>query len=166
MLCQKCHKRVANIQFTQVINNNKIVIYLCDQCAKDEGKFSIGSPLSINDFFSGIMGVPYMASVHQQSDLVCNTCNTSYEEFKKTGKIGCADCYKVYGEKLLPLLKRLHGNVQYNGKIPEKIYSQVKVSREISKLKEQLELCIKNEQYEKAATIRDQIKNMEIKKHD
>ncbi|HHX17706.1 MAG TPA: hypothetical protein GX727_02465 [Clostridium sp.] len=164
MLCQKCQKKIANIQFTQIINNNKHVLYLCENCAKEEGKLKIGSPFSINDFFSGIMGVPYMSSVSPQSTkMICNTCKMSYDDFKKTGKIGCADCYKTYGEKLMPLLKRLHGNVQYNGKIPEKIYSRAKVSREIRKLKEQLNVFIKNEEYEKAAEIRDQIKEMEAK---
>ncbi|MDQ2084890.1 UvrB/UvrC motif-containing protein [Herbivorax sp. ANBcel31] len=165
MLCQKCQKRVANIQFTQIINNNKHVVYLCDQCAREEGKFNIGSPLSINDFFSGIMGVPYMQSVKQHnSEIKCDSCKMSYNEFEKTGKIGCSDCYKAYGEKLMPLLKRLHGSVQYNGKIPGRVYSKVKVSREIRKLKEHLDACIKNEEYEKAADIRDQIKEMESKK--
>ncbi|MFZ5985617.1 MAG: UvrB/UvrC motif-containing protein [Bacillota bacterium] len=164
MLCQNCQKRVANIQFTQVINSNKHVMYLCEQCAKEEGKFSLGSPLSINDFFSGIMGFPYMASVPQQSsDLVCDECGMGYDEFKKVGKLGCANCYKVYGEKLAPLLKRLHGNTQYHGKIPGKVYKIVKASREIEKLKEELDKAIKSEEYEKAAKIRDQIRSLESK---
>jgi len=47
MLCQKCQKRVANVQMTQIINNNKTVIYLCEQCAREEGKFNVISPFSI-----------------------------------------------------------------------------------------------------------------------
>jgi len=31
-------ERVANVQMTQIINNNKTVIYLCEQCAREEGK--------------------------------------------------------------------------------------------------------------------------------
>lgn len=164
MLCQKCQKRAANIQFTQVINGKKHVVYLCENCVKEEGKLNIGSPISINDFFSGIIGMSYRAPVKAANpQVICNTCKMSYDEFKKTGKVGCADCYKTYGEKLTPLIKRLQGNVQYNGKIPERIYSKVKVSREIRKLKEQLNICIKNEEYEKAAQIRDEIKKMQSK---
>ena len=54
MLCQNA-KRVANIQFTQIINNNKHVLYLCEKLCQEEGKLKIGPPFSINDF-SGIMG--------------------------------------------------------------------------------------------------------------
>lgn len=162
MLCQKCQKRVANVQLTQIINNNKNVLYICEQCAREEGKYNMISPFSVNDFFSGIMGFPYMTSTPQQTpNVVCETCGMSYEEFKKVGKLGCPNCYKVYGDKLAPLFKRLHGNIQYNGKIPSRAYGNVRVSKDIEKLKEQLNAAVKNEEYEKAATIRDQIKNLE-----
>jgi len=48
-------EKSANVQMTQIINNNKTVIYLCEQCAREEGKFNVISPFSINDFFSGFM---------------------------------------------------------------------------------------------------------------
>ena len=161
MLCQKCQKRIAKVQLTQIINNNKSVLFLCEYCAQEKEKYNISSPFSINDFFSGIMGFPYMTSVPQHTqDLICDKCGMSYNEFNKTGKIGCPNCYKVYGDRLVPLLKRLHGNMQYNGKIPSRAFSSVKVSKEIMKLKEQLNTAIKNEEYEKAATLRDQIRNL------
>jgi protein arginine kinase activator len=162
MLCQKCNKRAANIQFVQVINNNKHVVYLCENCAKEEGKFSLEPPLSVSDFLSGIIGVPHMTVVpQQQPELVCDNCGISYEEFLKFGKLGCANCYRTYGDKLVPLLKRLHRNVQYNGKIPGKMYNTVKASREIEKLKELLNKAVKEEAYEKAAELRDKIKSLE-----
>ncbi|WP_010245581.1 UvrB/UvrC motif-containing protein [Acetivibrio cellulolyticus] len=160
MLCQNCQKRVANIQVTQVINNAKNVIYLCEQCARDEGKIIIGSPLSVNDFFSGLIGFPVRPSVAEQQ-LVCDKCGMSYEEFKKIGKLGCENCYQVYGDKLMPILKRLHGNLQYHGKVPKKVYETVKVSKEIDSLKEQLDKAVKSEEYEKAAEIRDKIRALE-----
>lgn len=160
MLCQNCQKRVANIQVTQIINNNKHVIYLCEQCAREEGKFITGSPLSVNDFLSGMMGISVRPSVAEQQ-LVCDKCGMSYEEFKKIGKLGCENCYKVYGEKLTPILKRLHGNLQYHGKMPKKISENVKASEEIDALKEQLNSAISSEEYEKAAEIRDKIRALE-----
>ncbi|HOQ36923.1 MAG TPA: UvrB/UvrC motif-containing protein [Acetivibrio sp.] len=164
MLCQKCQKRVAKVQLTQIINNNKSVLFLCEYCAREEEKYNFGSPFSINDFLSGIMGFPYMTSVPQHNqNLICDKCGMSYNEFNKTGKIGCSNCYKVYGDKLVPLLRRLHGNIQYNGKIPSRAFGSVKLSREITKLKEQLDAAIKNEEYEKAAVLRDQIRNLESK---
>jgi protein arginine kinase activator len=160
MLCQNCQKRIANIQVTQVSNNGKNVIYLCEQCAREEGKFITGAPLSVNDFFSGLIGFPVRPSVAEQQ-LVCEKCGMSYEEFKKVGKLGCENCYQVYGEKLVPLLRRLHGNLQYHGKVPKKIFETSKVSKEIDLLKEQLDKAVKNEEYERAAEIRDKIRELE-----
>ena len=160
MLCQNCQKRVANIQVTQVINNDKHVIYICEQCAREDGKFITGSPLSVNDFFSGMMGFPVRPSVAEQQ-LVCDKCGMSYEEFKKVGKLGCENCYQVYGDKLMPILKRLHGNLQYHGKLPEKVIETVKVSKEIDTLKDELNKAVKSEEYEMAAEIRDKIKALE-----
>lgn len=162
MLCQKCQKRVANIQFTQIVNGNKHVLYLCEHCAKDEGKISVGNPLSINDFFSGLMDFPYRTSPQtSKEEYVCDKCNMTYEEFQKAGRFGCENCYEIFADKLLPILRRLHGNVQYHGKIPAKIYKTVQVSREINKLKELLGKAIKSEEYEKAADIRDKIRSLE-----
>ncbi len=160
MLCQNCQKRVANVQVTQVINNTKNVIYLCEQCAREEGKVIIGSPFSVNDFFSGMIGIPVRPSVAEQQ-LVCDKCGMSYEEFKKVGKLGCENCYEVYGDKLAPILRRLHGNLQYHGKVPKKVYETVKVSKEIDTLKEQLDKAVKCEEYEKAAELRDKIRALE-----
>ena len=160
MLCQNCQKREANIQVTQVLNNNKNIIYLCEQCAREETKFITGSPLSVNDFFSGLIGFPVRPSVAEQQ-IVCEKCGMSYEEFKKVGKLGCDNCYEVYEEKLVPLLRRLHGNLQYHGKVPKKVFETVKVSKEIDSLKEELDKAIKGEEYEQAAEIRDKIRSLE-----
>jgi len=70
MLCQKCQKRVANVQMTQIINNNKTVIYLCEQCAGGR-QVNVISPFSINDFFSGFMGFPYMHRLLSKTRMWC-----------------------------------------------------------------------------------------------
>lgn len=165
MLCQHCQKRIANVHFTQVVNNNKVELYLCEQCAREKGKISFGSPLNASDFFSGLMGYgqtsPFLASNVPQ--LFCEKCGMSYEEFQKTGKVGCSNCYEIYREKLFPLLKRLHGNVEHHGKVPHRVSEVVKASKEVEKLKDDLSKAIQNEEYEKAAEIRDKIKSLESK---
>lgn len=164
MLCQDCRKRVANVHFTQIVNHNKVEMYLCDQCAKEQGQFNFGPPLSINDFFSGIVGLNNTAAYIPQASqcLVCNNCGMSFEEFQKHGKIGCSHCYEIYGERLNPILKRLHGNIEHHGKVPGKAFKGMHKSKEVEKLRELLNKAVKNEEYEKAAEIRDQIKNLEV----
>lgn len=165
MLCQRCQKRIANVHFTQAINNKKIEMYLCEQCAREKGDFSFGSPLSINNLLSSLIGMEEPASYVQTvpKSLVCKKCGMSYEEFQKIGKLGCDKCYEVFTRRLEPLVKRLHGNTGHNGKVPGNVSGEIKLSKEIEKLREQLNKSIRNEDYEKAAQLRDKIRSLEIK---
>jgi protein arginine kinase activator len=96
------------------------------------------------------------------SDTTCEKCGMSFEEFQKVGKLGCSHCYDVFSERLKPILKRLHGAVEHSGKITGKASESIKLSREIQKLKDLLNEAIKNEQYEKAAELRDKIRSLEV----
>lgn len=163
MLCQNCHKRAATVHLTQVVNSNKVEIYLCEHCAREKGSLGIGSAIQLNEFLSGLMGLydsgPYV--MEESHPLRCEKCGMSYEEFQKVGKLGCNSCYEAFGEKLKPLVKRLHGSVEHTGKAPVKINKNVAVSREIAKLKDQLSKAVQSENYEKAAEYRDKIKALE-----
>lgn len=164
MLCQICHKNPATVHFTQVINNNKQEMYLCEKCAKEKEGTGMGV-FNINDFFSLLMGLG-MDAQHSFPQSVyrpvrCSVCGLTYDDFQRAGKMGCAECYKIYSENLPPLLKKLHGAVQHTGKVPEKIASQTHSEMEIEKLKRMLEEAVKNEEYEKAAEIRDKIRELE-----
>lgn len=167
MLCQNCQKRAANVHFTQIINNRKIEMYLCEHCAKEKGQLNVGAPLSINDFLSGLIGLEQTGSYlsdMQPKQVVCEKCGMSYDEFQRVGKLGCNNCYEVFHEKIKPLIKRLHGSIVHNGKIPASVSKDIKSSKEIEELKELLNKAIQNEEYEKAAEIRDKIKSIEANK--
>lgn len=163
MLCQNCHKRAATVYLTQVVNSNKVEIYLCEYCARENGSIGIGYSIHLNEFLSGLMGLCDSSSfiMPESHPLKCDKCGMSFEEFQKMGKLGCNSCYQAFGEKLKPIVKRLHGNVEHIGKVPGKISKNVAASREMIKLKEQLNKAIQNELYEKAAEYRDKIKVLE-----
>ncbi|MCX7710795.1 MAG: UvrB/UvrC motif-containing protein [Clostridia bacterium] len=163
MLCQHCQKRVANVHFTQIVNSNKVEMYLCEQCAKEKGKFGMESPMSIQDLFSGFIGFDY-ANPYIKPEIketVCEKCGMSFEEFQKNGKLGCGNCYEVFAEKLGPLLKRLHGNVEHHGKAPKRVTEKVQTTKELEKLRDALNKAIQTEEYERAAQLRDQIRMYE-----
>lgn len=141
------------------------------------------------DFFAGLMGFGENAPAHGETQLEqrCKTCGMSYEDFQKTGKLGCGDCYKLFGDKMKPVLKRLHGNLGHTGKIPGRISGKlpgakaaafnekpaVKESADtaeaadslkVEHLKDMLNKCIQNEEYEKAAELRDKIREIESRR--
>ena len=166
MLCQQCHKRPANVHLTKIVNGDKVEMLLCDQCAREKSQLGFGGfgpSLNINDFLSGFIGLSHI-DTHEECvprEACCEVCGMSFENFSKTGKMGCSNCYVKYGERLKPVLKRLHGNYEHTGKAPESISKILDVSREIERLKELLGKAIQDEEYEKAAEIRDRIKAVE-----
>jgi protein arginine kinase activator len=162
MLCQNCKTNLAKVHFKQIINNTKHEMYLCEECANEKGHMNFGL-ISLDDFFSTLMGIGDHAQyqIPLQKPVICEKCGMSYEDFQKTGKLGCSNCYSLYEEKLKPLMKRLHGSTEHNGKIPERVFATMKVTKEIESLKQTLNKAIQNEEYEKAAELRDKIREIE-----
>lgn len=164
MLCQLCQKKVANVHFTQIINGKKVEMYLCEQCANEKGQLGFSPQLNLGDFlwgFPGFGGSAGFAQVKQPEEVHCDVCGMSFEDFRKTGKLGCGNCYRIFREKLNPILRRIHGNIEHTGKVPKKMSNCVKSTNELEKLKVELTAAIGSEEYEKAAELRDRIKELE-----
>ncbi len=162
MLCGECGKRPATVHITKVENGKKSDIHLCEQCAMQKNLFSISTSFSVNELLAGLLNSG--GAVPKKSDPVCDIncdiCGLSYGKFKETGRFGCGNCYKVFGERLNPLFKKVHGNTGHTGKIPNRAGGRIKVQREVEKLRQQLEEAVQNEEYEKAASIRDTIREI------
>jgi protein arginine kinase activator len=106
----------------------------------------------------------YMTPMHdisKASELTCKNCGATYSEFKKYGLLGCSECYESFSPTINPVIKRVQGNVEHTGKIPKKMGKEIMEKRRLSKLKEDLQKAIANEEYEKAAEIRDAIKSLQ-----
>ena len=166
MLCQNCNENEANITYIQMINDNKKEMILCEKCAKKLGinnmKFSI--PLNFSNVFSDFLEpeMNFMQALTIPKQTECKDCKMTYEDFVKFGKFGCSNCYETFSNKIEPILKKLHGSLQYVGKRNEK-ESNIKINVETSKpgtdktkeekieeLKRNLKQLIKIEKYEEA----------------
>jgi protein arginine kinase activator len=162
MLCDECAKRPATVHITKVENGKKSDTHLCEQCAMQMNLLSLSPSFSVNDLLAGLLSSGGAASkiAGKVEDAVCDVCGLSYSRFRETGRFGCGNCYKVFGERLNPLFKKVHGNTSHTGKIPNRAGGRIKVLKEVEKLKQQLEEAIRNEEYEKAASIRDRIREI------
>lgn len=166
MLCQNCNKRVAKIHFTKVVNDERIDTHLCEMCAQENMEFGYDNPFSINNFLMGLLDIPMGYSINgskiDHHDIYkCNECGLAFEEFKHNGRLGCVQCYNTFKDNLVPIMKRLHGSIHHSGKLPQRVGGVLKVKREIEKLKKQLTKAIKEEEFEKAAQLRDKIRELE-----
>jgi protein arginine kinase activator len=168
MQCEECGKKLASVHIIKIENGNKTDMHLCEQCAVQKKPITIKANFSMQDLVAGIlksgtMGPFKVDIVHEAK---CTVCGLTYSKFKATGKFGCSNCYKVFGEKLNPLFKRLHGNIIHTGKLPSKAGNKIKLDREIEKLKQELNTAVNNEEYEKAAEIRDKIRDISSKEQE
>ncbi len=163
MLCDDCGKRVATVHITKIENGKKTDFHLCDKCAMAKNSFSINTSFSINDLLTGILNNTefFPLKVGFSDELKCPVCGLSYNRFRETGRFGCSNCYKAFSDKLNPLFRRLHGNISHSGKIPVRAGGNIKKVREKERLKTALNFAVKNEEYEKAAELRDKIKELD-----
>ncbi|NLW24047.1 MAG: hypothetical protein GXY91_02155 [Clostridia bacterium] len=166
MYCENCHERPANVHFTKIVNGKKMEMHLCEYCAqKKQEQMSI--PFMPDFSFSNLLtsmlqSDPFFSlqTVNRQ-DITCNKCQMTYSEFMETGRMGCDQCYSVFGNYLEHLLRRIHGNTQHLGKIPNRAGADIKLKKELTELKLELQKAVLNEEYEKAAQLRDKIKELE-----
>lgn len=162
MLCQDCKKRLASIHMTEIVNNKKTEFHLCQECAQKKEGFVMFAPLSINDLLASFLNTdkPTQATEMKEAEK-CGTCGIDYNVFRKSGRLGCGDCYKSFRNQLMPIIKRVQGGTVHSGKVSKRTGSDLRMQRRIDQLKKKLRKAIELEAYEEAAGIRDEIRKTE-----
>lgn len=165
MYCEECNKKPAMVHLTQMFNGQKKETHLCETCAAKKGAimFNFDAQLGIPSLLGSFFGSHYNMqdiSAHTAQE-VCPNCGMKFIDIRQTGKLGCADCYNAFDNDLEPILRRIHGNNQHIGKIPARGGETVLLKKKIETMKNQLHQAVLNEEYEKAAEIRDCIKELE-----
>lgn len=172
MKCQNCGENDANFKYTEIVNGVKKELNLCGECAKKLGveDLNFNIPIDFSSFFGDFLNeyddTGFIPMLTPTNKLQCDVCKMTYDEFMNTGRFGCSNCYDVFADKIEPVLKRLHGNTKYLGRkaTPNNntINTEIKKENsELSNLKKELKIAIKEENYEKAAVLRDKIKEIE-----
>jgi protein arginine kinase activator len=160
MQCQDCGKKEATVHLTQVINDQKVVLNLCEECADKRGFHNPleGVPFPLAEFLASMLSQAQMKKPAKEADVVCSACGLGFSEFTKAGRLGCGNCYVTFKEQLDDLLRKVHGSTQHRGKFPRTKRDVMKPLWEENKLQEELKKAIEQEDFERAAQIRDQIK--------
>jgi len=172
MLCEKCKKNEAKINLITVVNGKKHEIWLCENCAKDISSIpffsSVGQNINfpfqgmLTEMLSNIDGNKVDIDNNKIKEIICTNCGLTYDEFKKTGRLGCSDCYEEFKVVLEPRIKSLQVGVKHIGKIPNMKGEELIRRRKLKNLKEEMQQLIVAEEYERAAIVRDEIKMLEL----
>lgn len=147
MLCQHCKKNLATVNFVDIINGDKFESHLCDMCYAMLGA-ELNSKAN-NDLWADLFSVPKPAKV-------CPVCGTKYSDYERTGLLGCASCYDMFKEELLPSIQRIQGKTNHVGKVT-KNNDEFGLHRKLKNLQEQLEQALKERRYSEANRINRQI---------
>jgi protein arginine kinase activator len=162
VLCKICGVRPAKIHYTEIVNDNVINLDLCVECAQERG---IDVPTSgsyeMGDLAAGLIDTLVDSKSEQIGKVHCSLCGYAYSSFRQIGRFGCPECYQSFRSQILPLLRQIHGSTTHRGKSPEQLGPQAELKRELVRLKEELARLVELEEYEKAAEVRDKIKEME-----
>ena len=155
MMCEKCGINPAAVTLTKVINGNKSVVRLCAACAQEN---NIYKDLNVDLGFSSLFAPFYNEPKPDTSD-TCPVCHMTRGEFIRGGKPGCSECYNAFESSMKPLLKKIHSTTTHVGKV----YGAKSGTSEnkIDLLKAELKEAVASENYEKAAKLRDEIREME-----
>lgn len=162
MLCDQCAEHEAVIHFTEIQNNEVMTSHLCESCAEDKG-LTPGSgqvDFPLTDFLAQ-MNEPGAPQV-QAGTGTCAYCGTDLAEFKRVGRLGCSHCYPTFERHLQTLLRRLHGGTQHVGKVylpPDP--SEAELERRLMGLRRRLARAVETEDFERAARLRDEIRDLE-----
>lgn len=196
MLCEKCGQREANVRYTEIAGGEVTEHNLCMECARtmDFGGHKYAAALfdgesQLGRLLSGLLGFAMdssrAANGEDSGNIICPVCHTSYEEFVRESRFGCADCYEVFELLMGDHIKTLQGSDTHAGKRPMRRRSQVQehggtvamgsgegmqtavlaeeqqvISTEerIAILEAQLKEALREEEYELAAKYRDEIR--------
>lgn len=168
MQCGFCNSNEATVHFKQVCDGKVKEIHLCEECAAKNG-FDTQSPMSLTDFLFG-MEVQSEGSFGQEvepgEDKACPNCRMRRSDFRKTSRLGCAVCYEVFSDELIPLLADVQKGSQHVGKTPVQrvLRTSEKISAGIASIQRKLNKAIAAQDFEEAARLRDAIREMKEKK--
>lgn len=167
MFCNDCKKNPATIHYQSIVNGVKSETDLCAECAAKRGLASF-SPFSLGDFF------PH-AVLSGQDQIHCGNCGMTLSEFKRSGLVGCAQCYKDMRVGTEPILRQVQKGLTHIGRrpvghaageLPDPAHSVDSAPVDPTmqprqELQERMNEAISSEDFETAAALRDELRALE-----
>ena len=167
MLCDRCKKNQASVRMQQFVNGKKTEINICHECAYGDDQ------PNLDNLFQGLMGSLLAQGIKDaqiaaagKNDTItdepeCAACGITYKEFREKGRLGCVECYTTFRRHLAPIFNSIQTNSEHKGKIPLRSGAKLNIERKIDRLTRELKVLVDQEEYEKAASLRDEIRGLQ-----
>lgn len=158
MLCCVCKEKPATVHLTEIKGDKVQKVDLCEACAKSKGVND--SSFALADLLLGLGASQEIEQSTGGVEVKCPQCGFTQADFKKSGRLGCAECYKTFVEGLEGLLKTMHKGTRHIGKVPEALRRSRDTADQLKALQKKLAKAIEEEDFEQAAVLRDEIKKL------
>ncbi len=156
-MCQECGEREATVHLTILVDGDPTQRHLCERCyEKQDGVPPLSPTKILSQLIGAIAPELQLLSVKQ-----CPRCGINYLEFRQTLNLGCPNDYEVFAPALDEILGRMHAGNRHMGKVPRGAAQRIALGPRLKVLRRQLEQAVRVEDYEGAAGLRDQIRELE-----
>jgi len=161
MLCDVCKENQATIRLISVVDGQKTERHLCTSCVTKQ-KLQLRTE-GVQNILSAFISNNVGKKASRNPDLRCSGCGMRFDDVVHLAKMGCAQCYQDFSEQLKPMLLRMHGGLRHTGRVPQNADVSMKAQRRIEQIRREMDMAVVVEDFELAATLRDEIKELEIK---
>ncbi len=160
MKCEICRQKEAVIHIQQIMGKERIDLHLCESCALERG--IAGSEdkieLSISNLINGLIDIRQMKGSRKK---LCPNCGSSWKMITRREQMGCLECYAAFAGEIRSFFSKTVGKSRHKGKYPKRLLTYKTFLVDVIKLKNGLKEALKRENYERAALLRDRIKELE-----
>jgi len=163
MKCEMCHNAEAVTVIRKSVSDEIQEFFVCRDCAHKEVHRETPH-VSLPGGNEADSGVPLMGMILDAAfeivgrslnlkEPACPVCGILRDEYRKRSRLGCPACYEAFSKELDAAIAELHRATQHVGKTPEK----ARASWHRQHLVTALEEAVKEQRYEEAIALRDQL---------
>ena len=159
--CDICHKRNATIHLQQIMGNREVNLHICNTCAMEHGisRDKDKIEVSLTGLFAGLVDIE--GEYQRKKSRVCPACGLELKAFRKEEQPRCPACFETFAHEIRQFYENHGISETYSGRLPQKLEAFKRLYRKKEELTQSLELAVSNEDYEKAAQLRDRLKDLE-----
>jgi protein arginine kinase activator len=155
MVCQICMKHSAVYHVQKIMSSKTVLIHLCKECADQtlEEELTNGFDDKLHNLLEGLIRSKdndKRSTVH----LKCQFCGTALRDVQNNKPMGCPHCYTTFSEYLMK-------ETGLDGQAFSKQRYSNRVIKGLNTMKKELKEAIEAEDFEKAASLRDKIRQFE-----
>lgn len=162
MKCQICEQAEAVLHLQEIADDTRKEVHLCKSCAEKRGVLE--NIASLDFSLDSIMFESTERKTKEHGgdvQIKCSVCGFELHRLQDVHYLGCVHCYHEFQELLRPALDDIHAGTTHCGRYPHQSRIEKKQRRKIAALTKKLQKTLKQEDYEKAAAIRDKISRLE-----